>query len=154
MGRVGQHNEYLFRGEIQCMARIISNDTKEAVYLNTRYDKNGNLLNGGAGNYILHLTKDQLPKVDAFWSLTMYGMDFNLVGNSINRYSIGNRTVGVKKDNEGGLTIYIQKENPGKDSESNWLPAPDGEFLLILRCYIPHREIYEQQWYPPGIEKK
>lgn len=153
MGRAGAHNEYLFRGAVQCLGGIISNDPQEAVYIYTTKDGNGDVLDGNNNSYQIHFSKDQMPKVDGFWSLTMYGMDYNLVDNPINRYSIGDRTPNVKKDADGGLTIYIQKDAPGKDKVSNWLPSPNGKFSLILRCYIPDKSIYEQGWYPPAINK-
>jgi hypothetical protein len=88
--------------------------------------------------------------VKAFWSITLY-QNYNLIANPINRYSIGNRTPGLKKDTDGGLTIYIQNESPGADKESNWLPAPKGSMLVIMRNYIPEQPIIDQIWVPPGI---
>ena len=77
---------------------------------------------------------------------------YNLVDNPIDRYSIGNRTGGLKKDADGGLIIYIQGDAPDKDKESNWLPSTkSGAFLVILRTYIPGAAIIEQKWSPPGV---
>jgi hypothetical protein len=93
-----------------------------------------------------------LPKVKAFWSLTVYSPDFNLVDNPINRYSIGDRTPALKRDPDGGLTVYIQANSPGKDKESNWLPSTkSGPFLLVIRTYMPEKEILDQTWQIPGV---
>ena len=91
-----------------------------------------------------------MPPVDSFWSLGMYGPDLNLVANPIDRYSIGDRTAGLEKDPDGGLTIYLQAESPGEDTEANWLPSPatDGWFV-ILRLYLPRPEVIEATWECP-----
>ena len=80
----------------------------------------------------------------------MYNPQYNLVANPINRYSVGDRS-GMKPDAAGGLTIYVQKDSPGADKQSNWLPAPDGQFFLILRTYLPGDDIVNQTWQPPKI---
>ena len=80
----------------------------------------------------------------------MYNLKYNLVANPINRYSLGDRS-GLKRDADGGLTIYLQKDSPGADKESNWLPAPDGPFFLFLRAYLPGDDIVNQTWQPPKI---
>jgi len=80
----------------------------------------------------------------------MYGQDTNLVANPINRFSIGNRTAGMKYDADGGLTLQVQAATPEKDTE-NWLPAPKGNFYVILRCYMPGKEIVSQTWSPPAL---
>ena len=69
-----------------------------------------------------------------------------LVDNPINRYSIGDRTEGLKRDADGGLTIYVQKETPGKDKESNWLPAPNGPMSIISRMYGPDAQILDRSY--------
>ena len=80
----------------------------------------------------------------------MYNKAYNLVDNPINRYSVGDRS-GMKRDADGGLTIYLQQNSPGADKESNWLPAPEGPFLLFLRAYLPADDIVNQTWRPPKI---
>ncbi len=152
LGRAGKNNEFLLRAAVQCLGGIVGNDVEESVYLNTRKDSDENNFTG-RNKYTLHFPKGQLPKVNAFWSLTMYGMDFCLVDNPINRYSLGDRSKELKYDADGSLTIYIQKESPGNDKESNWLPSPGEEFYIVLRCYLPDAEIYEQRWFPPAVIK-
>jgi hypothetical protein len=150
MGRAGLSDDFVTRGAIQCLGGIIANDPAEAVYLNTSTDVNGQTLNG-KNHYVLRFPPGQLPPVNAFWSITMYGLDANFVANPINRYSIGNRTEGVQRDEDGGLTIYVQADSPGKDKESNWLPAPKDNFYVVLRCYMPAEEIVKQIWPPPPL---
>jgi hypothetical protein len=84
----------------------------------------------------------------------MYDQTYNLVDNPINRYAIGNRTPNLKKDNDGGLTLYIQSDSPGQDKESNWLPSTKtGSFFMLQRTNLPGLEIVEQKWAPPGVVK-
>jgi hypothetical protein len=83
----------------------------------------------------------------------MYDRTFNFTPNPINRYAIGDRTPGLKKDADGGLTLYIQSTSPGKDKESNWLPSTaSGLFYMVMRTYLPGAEIVEQQWAPPPAD--
>lgn len=152
MGRAGQSYDFLLRASLQCLGGIIANDPAEAVYFNTVKDDSGATFDG-AKPYTIRFAPGQLPVTNAFWSLTLYDPTYNFTPNPINRYSIGNRTQGLKKDADGGLTIYIQNESPGKDKEANWLPSTeDGAFLLILRTYMPGKAIVDQQWAPPPVE--
>jgi len=151
MGRAGLSDDFLLRASLQCLGGIIANDPAEAVYFNTTIDAEGKTFEGGK-RYIMHFAPGQLPEVKAFWSITMYDPTYNLVDNPINRYAIGNRTLDLKKDADGGLTLYIQGDTPGKDKESNWLPSPKtGSFLVIMRTYMPGTEIVEQKWAPPAV---
>ncbi len=153
MGRAGLRDDFLTRASIQCLAGIIANDPEEAVYLNTALDEGGRRLSG-ANRYVIRFGPGGLPKVGAFWSVTMYGMDNNLVANSINRYKLGTYPEGAMKfDPDGGLTLYIQSESPGADKASNWLPAPNDEFYFILRTYMPAPEIVKQEWKPPTVQR-
>jgi len=151
LGRAGLVDDFLLRASIQAMGGIISNELEEAVYYNTTKDGAGQTFDS-AKNYTIRFAPGQLPKVSAFWSLTMYDPTFNFTDNTLNRYSIGDRTKGLKKDADGGLTLYIQRSSPGKDKESNWLPSTQsGAFFLILRTYMPGVEIVEQKWAPPPV---
>ena len=153
MGRAGLHDDFLTRAAIQCLGGIIANDPEEAVYLNVQTDGQGQPLTGDK-RYRLHFAPDGLPKVNAFWSLTLYGKDNNLVANPLNRYSIGDRTPGLRRDPDGGLTLSVQSDPPGAEQASNWLPAPKAPFYLILRTYLPAREIVEQTWQPPALQER
>lgn len=137
---------------IQCKLGIISNDPEEAVYLNTHADSEGQKLNG-ANKYALHFEAGKLPTVNEFWSLTMYDMSNNLVDNPLDRYNFTSLTENYKVAEDGSLTFYIQNESPGEEKESNWLPAPEGDFWVVLRTYGPGKEILEQTWDMPGVVK-
>lgn len=150
-GRAGLVDDFLLRGSLQCMGGIIANEPEEAVYYNTTKDGVGQLFDG-AKRYTMRFAPGQLPKVNGFWSITMYDPTFNFTANPINRYSIGDRTSGIKKDVDGGLTIYIQNTSPGADKESNWLPSTmSGPFFMVMRTYMPGTEIVEQKWAPPAV---
>ena len=84
----------------------------------------------------------------------MYGLDANLVDNSIDRYSIGDRSPNLKHNTDGSLTLYLQYDSPDKDKESNWLPAPDGRFTVTLRAYRPRDEITRGEWVPPNLRTR
>jgi hypothetical protein len=112
----------------------------------------GNYLNASKASYRFTFAPGELPPADAFWSLTMYGLDANLVSNPIDRFSIGDRTPGMKKNADGSLTLYIQHESPGEEWKDNWLPAPDGRFTMTLRLYHPRQEVYDGEWVAPPLE--
>jgi len=151
LGRAGLVDDFMLRASIQAMGGILSNELEETVYYNTTKDSAGQTFDSGK-NYTIRFAPGELPKVNAFWSLTMYDQTFNFTDNPLNRYSIGDRTKDLKKDADGGLTLYIQRTSPGKDKESNWLPSTQsGAFFLILRTYMPGTEIIEQKWAPPPV---
>jgi hypothetical protein len=111
----------------------------------------GNRLDGSRDAYTIRFEKEELPQVDAFWSMTMYSLpDQLMVENPINRYSIGDRS-SLEYAEDGSLTIRIQHESPGKKHESNWLPAPDGPFSVQFRVYLPKPEALNPLYLPPGI---
>jgi hypothetical protein len=118
---------------------IFGNSAIEAMYPLTRDLPNGQAMDGSKHNYTLTFAKGSLPPVNAFWSVTMYdGKTQFLIDNPIHRYLINSPMLpGLKKNADGGLTVYIQKDSPGKDKESNWLPAPDGTIYLVMRLYWP-----------------
>ena len=129
------------------------NTTEEALYFNALKDGKGETLTG-ASKYTLTFAKGMQPPVDAFWSITMYNDKNFFVANPIDRLAIGNRTPGLKTNEDGSLTIYIQKDSPGADKESNWLPAPEGSFRLSMRAYNPKPEVLSGQWQPPPVQKE
>ena len=120
---------------------IYGNTAAEALYPSSTTDSAGQPLTG-ADKYTLRFSKDQLPPVNAFWSLTMYELPQSLlVANPINRYLINSPMLpSLVPDRDGGYTFYIQNESPGQDKEANWLPAPKGPFVLVLRLYWPKPE--------------
>jgi hypothetical protein len=122
------------------------------VYPTTFVDGAGKSLNG-ANRYRLRFGKGEAPPVNAFWSVTLYGPDSFFVANSINRYAISS-WMPLERGADGSLEIYVQKDLPGKEHESNWLPAPDGDFNLTLRMYWPKNEkptILDGSWVPPPV---
>jgi len=106
----------------------------------------------GANRYMLRFANGQLPPVRAFWSITMYNAKQGFVQNPIGRYAIGDRDPLVV-DQDGSLTLYVQHESPGKDKESNWLPAPADSFNLFMRLYWPEQAIVDGTWKMPPVEK-
>ena len=102
--------------------------------------------------YVMHFSKDELPPVDAFWSLTLYDAEGFQVANPLNRFAIGDRDP-LQFNDDGSLDICIQNPNPGPDKEANWLPAPKGSFNLTMRLYAPKNEALTGQWNPPPVMK-
>jgi hypothetical protein len=126
------------------------NTPEEAIYMNALKDGDKQRLNG-ARKYTITFPKGALPPVDGFWSVSMYDASDFFVENPLNRNAIGNRTEGLKTAPDGALTIYVQKDAPDADKVSNWLPAPEGDFRLSLRLYVPKAEILGGQWTPPAV---
>lgn len=123
----------------------------EADYAWSYIDDANEQLNG-ARRYQLHF--DAPPPVEAFWSVTMYDTpSFYLVANSINRYSIGDRTPGLQYNPDGSLDIYIQRDSPGTDKESNWLPAPEGDFRPLIRMYQPGTAVVSGEYKLPPVRR-
>jgi hypothetical protein len=140
-------------------AGIYGNDPIEATYPMTKTLANGEELDGSKHDYTLTFPAGQLPPVNAFWSVTMYDCKTQLlIENSINRYLLNSPMLpGMKKNPDGSLTFYIQKDSPGKAKESNWLPAPNGPIYLVMRLYWPKETPPsilppgEGTWKPPAI---
>lgn len=126
------------------------NVPQEAMYWTTSKDGAGHTLNG-QHHYIMHFPAGQLPPNQAFWSLTMGDAKNRFVANPINRYSVGDRS-GLVPNADGSVDIYIQNTAPA-GHESNWLPAPSGNFILWLRAYLPGQTILDGEYkVPPVIE--
>lgn len=150
-GRTTLADDFVVRGGLQALIGITANDPEESVYLNTNVDSKTQRLSGDK-RYALRFAPGQQPDVKAFWSLTLYGYDRNFVANSINRYSLGDRSPTVKKDADGGTTFYIQADSPGADKEGNWLPSLKGKlFYLVLRAYVPGPKLLDQTWIPAAV---
>jgi hypothetical protein len=133
---------------------IGANSKDEALYPIYAKDSEGKLLDGTSGRYVLRYVDGKFPPVNAFWSLTMYALPSQLlVKNPINRYLINAPMLpDLKRDADGGLTIYIQNESPGADKESNWLPAPKGPFMMAARYYWPKPELLDDKWKSPAAQ--
>jgi hypothetical protein len=144
-------NNYLKRSVI-ALTGLGANQPADAIYPQSLTDAAGHPLMAGV-SYVLHFDKSELPPVDAFWSVTMYDGDGFPIANPIKRYAIGDRDP-LKYNDDGSLDIYIQLENPGKDKDANWLPAPkSGELNITMRLYSPGIKALYGRWNPPVISK-
>ncbi|MBN8508959.1 MAG: DUF1254 domain-containing protein, partial [Burkholderiales bacterium] len=128
----------------------------DAVYPYTFVDSQGQTLNG-AHKYTLTFAKGSTPPVNAFWSITMYMIDQGwwFVPNPLNKFTVSPRNK-LKANPDGSITLYFQHESPGKDKEANWLPAPKGDFIPMLRMYWPKEKpptILDGSWAPPKVQK-
>ncbi|HKE93000.1 MAG TPA: DUF1254 domain-containing protein [Povalibacter sp.] len=141
------NNNYLYR-MLAAATGIYGNSISEAFY--TAY-----FGDTSSDRYILHFAPGEYPPVDAFWSLTMYDASTSLlVANPLKRYLINSPLLPkLQKDPDGGLTLYLQHGSPGKQQESNWLPAPDGKMKAVLRLYAPKLEVQNGTWKRPELQK-
>jgi hypothetical protein len=133
-----------------------ANLPQDAVYPYTEVDSGGRKLSG-ANRYSLTFAKGKTPPVDAFWSITMYEIDKGwwFVPNPLNKFTVSPRN-NLKTNADGSVTLYFQNESPGADKEANWLPAPKGDFIAMLRMYWPKEHgasILNGTWTPPPVEK-
>jgi hypothetical protein len=147
-------NNYLYRMAAAILG-IYGNSKQEAMYPLFTVDADGRLLNGASNRYVLRFPPGKLPPVNAFWSLTMYELPASLlIANPLKRYLINSPMLpSLQRDPNGAVTLYIQHASPGEDKESNWLPAPNGPFWVILRLYWPKDEALEGRWSAPAIDK-
>jgi hypothetical protein len=144
---------YLNRALITAIG-LGANRIEDACYPMSQKDAEGKDYLG-SNKYVMHFPKGQLPPVSGFWSLTMYDENYFFVANPINRYSISARQ-NLKSNPDGSVDLYIQKDSPGADKESNWLPAPEGKFVLMMRLYWPNAKspsIIDGTWSPPAANK-
>jgi hypothetical protein len=145
--------DYLNRALVTAVG-LGANRTQDAVYPFSQTDAEGHDYDG-ANKYVMRFPKGQLPPVSGFWSVTMYDANYFFVANPINRYSISPRQ-NLKTNPDGSTDLYIQNQSPGADKESNWLPAPTGRFILMLRMYWPHEDppsIIDGTWTVPAVRK-
>ncbi|WP_244519946.1 MULTISPECIES: DUF1254 domain-containing protein [unclassified Ensifer] len=145
-------NDYMQRMSGAALG-IYGNSKEEALYPAYFIDDQKKPLTG-AGKYTLRFEPGQLPPVNAFWSLTLYDLPSSLLyANPLNRYLINSPMLpGLKKDADGGLTLYIQNESPGPDKEANWLPAPTGPFFVAMRLYWPKPDALDGKWKAPPLQ--
>ena len=133
-------------------SNIYENVPEETKYLYTDYDQAGKPLHGQS-LYAVTFPKDGTPPVKGFWSLTLYNEHHFFHPNALGRYSLGTKSKALQPNPDGSLTIYAGARSPGKDKESNWLPAPNGPFSLYIRAYWPERAIIDGQWKPPAVRR-
>jgi hypothetical protein len=144
--------DYLQRALITAIG-LGANRPQDAIYPTSEADAAGKPYDG-AHKYVMHFDKGQTPPAKGFWSLTMYDDQYFFVANPLNRYALSSRSK-FKQNQDGSVDIYIQDESPAKDKEVNWLPAPKGKFILMLRLYWPyeppHVSILDGSWKPPVV---
>jgi hypothetical protein len=131
---------------------IYGNSRQEAIYPAYFVDSRKQALDG-SNRYTLRFAPGQLPPVNAFWSITMYELPASLLyANTLNRYLINSSMLpNLKRDADGGITLHVQNESPGKDKEANWLPAPKGPFFVAMRLYWPKPEALDGKWKAPPL---
>jgi hypothetical protein len=143
-------NCYLKRA-IVALVGLGANLPEDAIYPINLGDADGKPLTG-ANKYALHFASNEIPPVCAFWSITLYDKDGFPLPSALNRNAVGDRDE-LKYNADGSLDLYFQNQSPGNDRESNWLPAPAGDFNLLMRLYAPKAEVIDGRSVPPGIKR-
>lgn len=133
-------------------SNIYDNKIDETRYYYTDHDSSGEQL-GGNRSYEVTFAAGQEPPVNGFWSLTLYDKDHFFAPNDLNRFSLGTKNKDLKENADGSLTIYVGATSPGPDKETNWLPAPRGNFSLYIRAYWGKPPIIDGSWTPPEIKR-
>jgi hypothetical protein len=129
-------------------SNMFENMPTETKYIYTDDDSQGKQLNG-ENTYAVTFAK--IPPVKGFWSLTLYNDVHFFNPNPLNRYSLGTKNKTLKYNSDGSLTLYAGAKSPGRDKESNWLPAPAGKFSLYIRAYWADHAIIDGEWKPPVV---
>jgi hypothetical protein len=145
--------DYLQRALVTAIG-LGANRPQDAIYPTSEKDATGQPYDG-ANRYVVRFAKGQLPPVNAFWSITMYNAEYFFVDNPLNRYTLSSRNA-LKANPDGSVDLYIQKDSPGPDKESNWLPAPAGKFVLMMRLYWPKEKapsILDGSWKLPPVTR-
>ncbi len=148
-GTYGTH--YLNRALITAIG-LGANLPDDAVYPTSEADSAGQAYTGEK-RYVMHFDKGKLPPAEGFWSLTMYDGNYFFVANPLNRYNVSSRTP-FKANADGSTDVYIQHADPGPDKRANWLPAPAGKFILMLRLYWPREtppSTLDGSWVIPAV---
>jgi len=133
-------------------SNIFDNRPSETQYFYTDNDASGEALDG-SNTYRITFPKGQQPPVKGFWSLTLYDETHFFYDNALKRYSLGTKNDTLQLNEDGSLTLYAGNESPGKDKETNWLPAPEGPFSLYIRAYWGEASILDGSWQPPAVKK-
>jgi len=150
---MGVYGNYYLKRAIVAMVGLGANQPQDAIYPLCLTDADGKPLEGSK-NYVLHFAKDELPPVEAFWSVTMYDAEGFQVLNPLDRFAIGDRDA-LKYNADGSLDIYIQAASPGNDKESNWLPSPsEGLLGVTMRLYAPKAPALDGRWAPPPVVQR
>jgi len=148
---MGVYGNYYLKRAIITQYGLGANLPEDAVYPANLFDDTGRPLDG-ANKYTIHFEKDATPPADAFWSITLYDKDGFQVANSLNRFAVSS-WMPFKYNSDGSLDLYFHNESPGRDLESNWLPAPKGPFTLTMRLYAPRADALTGKWNPPAVAR-
>jgi hypothetical protein len=132
-------------------SNMYDNRPNETKYIYRDFDSRGQQLEG-KNKYTITFPKGQLPPVKGFWSLTLYNEYHLFHPNALKRSSLGTKDKTMQYNSDGSLTLYFGADSPGKDKETNWLPAPDGTFSLYIRAYWADQAILDGTWTPPNVE--
>jgi hypothetical protein len=148
---MGVYGDYYLKRAMVTMLGLGANQPADAIYPMNVADADGKPMNGDH-KYVLHFSKDELPPVEAFWSVTMYDAEGYQAANAINRFAVSS-WMPFQYNTDGSLDIYIQNENSGAGKEANWLPAPKGPFGVTMRLYAPKANALDGRWNPPAVKR-
>jgi hypothetical protein len=148
---MGVYGNYYLKRAIVTQQGLGANLPEDAIYPLNLADESGKPLDG-SNKYMIHFDKGAAPPVNAFWSITLYDAAGFQVGNVLNRFAVSS-WMPFNYNADGSLDLYFQNENPGKDKEANWLPAPKGPFNLTMRLYSPQPDALTGKWNPPPVKK-
>jgi hypothetical protein len=149
---MGVYGNYYLKRAMVAQVGLGANLPEDAIYPLNLADGTSRPLEGESA-YVLHFTKDAMPPVDAFWSVTLYDDAGFQVPNSLNRFAVSS-WMPFNYGSDGSLDLLIQNASPGADKEANWLPAPKGTFNLTMRLYAPQSDALTGKWNPPAVTKK
>lgn len=145
------YGNYYLKRAIVALIGLGANQPEDAIYPLCVHDAEGKPLDGKF-NYVMHFGRDELPPVNAFWSVTMYDAEGFPSANELDRFAIGDRDA-LKYNADGSLDLYLQHASPGAEKVSNWLPAPKCLLGVTMRLYAPKAQVSDGRWNPPAIKK-
>jgi hypothetical protein len=148
---MGVYGNYYLKRAALALVGLGSNPPEDAIYPLAFTDGQGKPLNG-EHDYVLHFDQEELPPVEAFWSVTVYDQEGFQVANPLNRCALGDRDH-LRYNADGSLDLLVQHDNPGPEREPNWLPAPRGPMALFMRLYEPKAEVLDGRWKPPAVRQ-
>lgn len=149
---MGVYGDFYLKRAAVALAGLGANQPEDAIYPLAVADAAGARI-VGERDYVQHFDADQLPPVDAFWSVTMYDQDSFTAPNTLERYALGDRDP-LHVNDDGSLDLYYGPSDPGGDATANWLPAPSGPLRIIMRLYAPRPEALDGHWAPPPVQPR
>ncbi|QNE37842.1 DUF1254 domain-containing protein [Leifsonia shinshuensis] len=146
---MGVYGDFYLKRAAVTVVGLGANQPEDAIYPIAVADSAGRPI-VGERDYVQHFERDQLPPVDAFWSVTMYDQDSFQAPNPLDRFALGDRDL-LHYGDDGSLDLYYGPTDPGGTKTANWLPAPAGPLRIIMRLYAPRPEALDGRWNPPPI---